>query len=126
MPHALIVDDNPMNIKVMTRLLKEANITCTAIQDSSQAYDIARSLSQLDIVFLDLDMPHYNGFQVFEILYHELGLTVPIVACTVYTNEMATAKEAGFHSFIGYPLKVDAFIDQVKRILNDEPIWDRG
>ena len=42
---------------------------------------------------------------------------------TVHVSEIGVARDLGFHSFLGKPLDVDKFPEQLKRILNDEPVW---
>ena len=81
-------------------------------------------LEQLDIVFVDLEMPSIDGYEVLDMLRHDYGVDVPIVASTVHLNEIATAREMGFHSFLGKPLKANRFPDQLARILRGEPVWE--
>ena len=81
--------------------------------------------NQYDVVFLDLEMPNLNGYQVLEkIQAHANYSAVPVVAYTVHLNEIYTAKEVGFHSFIGKPLDADRFPSQIKRILGGSPVWE--
>jgi CheY-like chemotaxis protein len=125
-PHALIIDDDANNLKVLGRLLSMAGATFTAIQDSTQIVDVLKDLEKLDIIFLDLEMPNINGYEMLPILKEQMGITVPIVACTVHTSEIYTARELGFHSFLGKPLQVDKFSSQLNLILSGEAVWDMG
>jgi CheY-like chemotaxis protein len=125
-PHALIIDDDANNLKVLSKLLSISGATFTAVQDSTQIVDIVQTLEKLDIVFLDLEMPNINGYEMLLILKGQMGITVPIVACTVHTSEIYTARELGFHSFLGKPLRADKFPSQLNLILSGEAIWDMG
>ena len=124
MTHALIIDDDRSNLGVLQELLSMQGITYTSVQDSTQVEQVLQTLSAVDLVLLDLEMPDIDGYQLFEILstYSQLD-DVPIVACTVHTGEVQTAREVGFHSFISKPLDVDIFGDQITQILDDKPIW---
>ncbi len=122
--HALIIDDNSTNIEVIGELLLACGISYTAVDDTADLGAVIDGLDYLDIVFVDLEMPHINGYEVLDILRHDLGVNVPIVASTVHLNEIQTARELGFHSFLGKPLKMQRFADQVTRILNGERVWD--
>jgi two-component system cell cycle response regulator DivK len=37
---------------------------------------------------------------------------------------MNKAKNSGFDGFLGKPLDPDKFPDQIRRILNGEPVWE--
>ena len=39
-------------------------------------------------------------------------------------KQMKKAKESGFDGFLGKPLDPDRFPDQIRRILNGEPVWE--
>jgi two-component system, cell cycle response regulator DivK len=122
--HALVIDDNANNLEVLEELLGMIGLSCTLVQQAGQLDDALASLTQLDIVFLDLEMPHVNGYEMLEMLRQEIGEDIPIVACTVHLNEISTAREQGFHSFLGKPLNPNRFADQVRRIIDGEPVWE--
>jgi CheY-like chemotaxis protein len=78
----------------------------------------------VDVVFLDLEMPDIDGYAVLEILKSDNRFdTVPIVAHTVHFGEINNAQHVGFHSFLGKPLNIDRFPDQLARILIGEHVW---
>lgn len=121
---ALIIEDNPGDTKVLQTLLSRVGMEFVALDGS----DLLVTLQQVpvpDIIFLDLDLPEMNGFQVLEKLQAipEFG-GVPVVAYTSHTSEMAYARRAGFHSFLGKPLKSADFGDQVMQIINGEAVWE--
>lgn len=124
MTHALIIDDDRSNLGVLQELLTLHGITYTAIQDSTKVEAALQTLDTIDVILLDLEMPDIDGYQLLDILkgYPQLA-DVPIVACTVHTGEVQTARELGFHSFISKPLDVDAFGEQLQQILDGEPVW---
>jgi two-component system cell cycle response regulator DivK len=37
---------------------------------------------------------------------------------------MRKARESGFDGFLGKPLDPDRFPEQIRRILNNEPVWE--
>ena len=121
---ALIIDDNKTDQKVIAHLLAMEGAEIVQIYDPSELATKIQTLDNMDIAFVDLEMPHLNGYEVLELLIEKYGTSVPIVACTVHTSEVNTARNLGFHSFIGKPLNVAQFSGQVKRILRGESIWD--
>ena len=69
-------------------------------------------------------MPHLNGFQVLEELQQLEDLeNIPVVATSVYTNELVMAKERGFFSFIGKPLDKETFPNLITQIIEGEEVW---
>jgi two-component system cell cycle response regulator DivK len=122
--HALIIDDNAYSAEVLERLLTALGDHFTTLQDPLQLRDIVAELDQIDIVFLDLEMPKQDGYQTLEILKGDLGLPVPVVAYTVHTSEMDEARALGFDGFLGKPLDPKRFPDQLARLLAGQPVWE--
>ena len=82
-------------------------------------------MGPVDLVFLDLEFPNYDGFDILADLQADPRLAhVPFVADTVHISEQNQARQAGFHSFLGKPLDVQKFPEQVRRILNGERVWE--
>src|SRR4051794_1411592 len=122
--HALIIDDDAFNLEVLQRLLAAENLTCTAVQDvSNLAAAIART-ARIDVVFLDLEMPRMDGFKVFDLLRSHLDAQIPIIACTVHSNEISSVRDLGFQGFISKPLDIQRFPALLGRILSGEQVWD--
>lgn len=123
-PHALIIDDNAQNLEVLARLLESNNVGCTALQDTRNLETDLQALASLDLVFLDLEMPLRNGYEVLKLLRTHYGTGLPIIACTVHTSELSSVREMGFDGFIAKPLNPLQFSKQIARLLNGESVWD--
>jgi len=125
MTHALIIDDDIKNLTVLQQMLSHQGITHTSVQDSTQVEIVLEDLDTVDIIFLDLEMPEIDGYQLFELFqqYPKLANT-RIIACTVHTAELHTAQNMGFHSFISKPLNIHRFPEQVNNILDGIAVWD--
>ncbi len=124
MLHALIIDDDAYSVHIMERLLDQEDIAYTAITDPTRLAPLLETVEQIDVVFVDLEMPKLDGYEVLEILKTHFGEDIPIVACTVHTAEINTTRKLGFSSFVAKPLDTDRFPDQLSRILNGEPVWE--
>jgi two-component system, cell cycle response regulator DivK len=122
--HALIIDDDAYNVYVMERFLDKENISYTAVTKTSDLEAMLTKLPHIDIVLLDLEMPKHDGYEIIVMLRKHLDASVPIVACTVHTAEINRTRKLGFSGFIAKPLDMDRFSEQVRRILNGEPIWE--
>jgi CheY-like chemotaxis protein len=83
-PHALVIDDNPKNVNVLARLLSEQEVTSTQITNPKLLDAALADVDTLDVIFVDLEMPGLNGFDVGET---EGGCSLPAGAdCRLYSS----------------------------------------
>jgi CheY-like chemotaxis protein len=122
--HALLIDDNSQNLRVLAQLLSKQGVTSTEVANPTKLQDILPTLDHVDVVFLDLEMPGLDGYRVKDMLRPQMGST-PIIAYTVHISEINVVRQLGFDGFLGKPLDNARFPDQLARILNHEPVWDR-
>jgi CheY-like chemotaxis protein len=117
------VDDNADNLGILGEMLQLEGYEFTAVQNPLKL-EGKMGNTKFDAVFLDLEMPHINGYELFEKLSKDPRFKgVPIIAYTVHVSEINVIRDLGFHSFIGKPLDADAFPDQIARILRGERVW---
>lgn len=122
--HALIVDDNRDNVAILAQMLSIEGIQSTRVEDPTKLEQALSRLPKTQVIFLDLEMPKLNGYDIFNQLRSMPAFRdVPIVAYTVHVSEINTARKLGFHSFLAKPLDQDHFPEQLARILNGEPVW---
>lgn len=60
--HVLVVDDNPINIKVMNKMIESCGVMCTGVLSGKEALSLLEK-KYFDMVFLDLQMPEMTGIQ---------------------------------------------------------------
>jgi len=65
--HILIVDDNPQNLQVLGKLLKEMNYNIEFATNGKAALEWLEN-KRFDILLLDINMPEMNGFEVCKII----------------------------------------------------------
>lgn len=125
MPYVMIVEDSATDVNVLQILLKRLEINYSVFYDGNTALSMIKDLPVPDAVFLDLEMPGISGFDIIAMLKDDPDYDgVPVVAYTSKLGEMNAAREAGFHSFLGKPLKNAVFSEQLENIFNDVPVWD--
>jgi len=123
--HALVIDDNIKNVNILAHLLSEQGVDSTRVTHPNQLDTVLQSIGKVDVVFLDLEMPGMDGYDVLGRLRTEMRFqAVPVVAYTVHVSEINAAYEQGFDSFLGKPLDPDRFPDQLARILSGQPVWE--
>lgn len=124
MVHALFVENDRASLTIYQTICEQANIDFTGIQDSTQVLVALDQLVGVDVIFLDIDMPKMNGYQILKIIKsHPQFQHTPVVACTVYGNEFETAHRADFNGFITKPIDIDLFASQIISIADGNDIW---
>jgi two-component system cell cycle response regulator DivK len=124
-PHALLIDDNSQNLKVLAQLLSKQGVTSTEVINPTKLQSVLPTLERVDVVFLDLEMPGLDGYSVKDLLKSQLG-DAPIIAYTVHISEINVVRNLGFDGFLGKPLDQSRFPEQLARILNGEQVWERA
>jgi len=123
-PHALIIDDQLPNIDVLALLLQQEGFEHTPVTRKRDVIPALDNLPPLDVIFLDLEMPNGDYYSLLHELKADDRLSgVPIVAYTVHVSEIDEARLAGFDHFLGKPLQSQEFPEQLRRILQGEPVW---
>jgi DNA-binding LytR/AlgR family response regulator len=108
----LIVDDEPIARKILREELDEIEIVGEAV-DGATAIVAVRDLEP-DLVFLDLQMPGLNGFDVIRKLPSD-GKIPMIVIVTAYDHHAIQAFEAGAIDYLLKPIGQDRLAQAVDR-----------
>lgn len=77
--NAILVDDNPVNQKVLARMLSRIGLICQTAQNGQEACDMVRASNEqgkpIDLVFMDIWMPKMNGLEAATVIRNELSLS---------------------------------------------------
>jgi CheY-like chemotaxis protein/HPt (histidine-containing phosphotransfer) domain-containing protein len=125
----LVVDDSDINLEVAQRILEKQGASVATCSDGLAAVEHVRFHSRmLDIVLMDVQMPHLDGNEATRRIRNDLHLTaLPIVALTAgaLVVERQRALDAGMNDFISKPFDPQALIRKVRRLVEaarGEPI----
>lgn len=72
-----------------------------------------------DLVLLDLNMPHWDGWTAFTQLDRVAPL-LPIIVITARPNQYPKAVQLGVDAFMEKPLNIAALVGAIKRFINEE------
>lgn len=118
MSYALVVDDNRQMADTLVEMLTLLDVPARAVYGARDALYLIRHQAPR-MVFLDINMPGVDGFEVFAFLRREPNMrNVPVVIVTSDDQEVTRqrAREMGAADFIVKPPTLDA-IERVIRIL---------
>ncbi len=124
----LVVEDDPNNRLVITRLLKLAGISPERVWEypGDPAAFFDERPEGVDIVFLDIQLPKKDGYAILKELRarpESAGATIVALTANVMHQDIERAREAGFDGFIGKPIDGRRFTEVMGRILAGEAVW---
>ncbi|PPK75385.1 putative two-component system response regulator [Methylobacter tundripaludum] len=117
----LIVDDESVNLKLLDKMLSAQGYSnLVLVQDSRQVLEIYRQ-ARTDLILLDINMPHLDGFEVMEQL-KELDdpLFPPVVILTAQHGQdfLLRALNSGARDFITKPFYCNELLARVRNMLD--------
>ncbi len=112
---ALLVDDEDKNLENLSFLLENDcdNIIVKAKLKSAQQAREWLSNNTVDVVFLDIQMPHENGFQFLESLPSR---NFKVVFVTAYNEYALQAIKASALDYILKPINIDELKNSVEKV----------
>lgn len=118
----LAVDDNHVNLKVLSGLLRSTQMQIDTASSGAQCLEMVQNKSY-DLVLLDHLMPEMDGIETLRKM-REMGIIVPVIALTA--NAIVGAKEtyiqAGFQDYLSKPLNAYELEEMVRKYLPEELI----
>src|SRR5437870_4955353 len=117
----LIVDDEPANVRLLERILRDAG--WNNVRSTTDAREVVALHSDFksDLVLLDLMMPHLDGVAVMKALRSTIaeGEFLPIVVLTAdaTTDAKMRALDAGATDFLTKPFDRMEIVLRIKNLL---------
>jgi PAS domain S-box-containing protein len=121
----LVVEDNPTNRMIATKMLESLGAVVETANDGAQAIEAARR-NRHDIIFMDIQMPVMDGVaatRAIRSLGGPASLT-PIIAMTAnaMAHQQQTYLEAGMNGSIAKPYSPTAMLTEIARIYSDNEV----
>ena len=118
-PRVMVVDDNALNIELVSFVLGADGFEIAAALDAEQA------LAQLpafdpELILMDIQMPGMDGLELTRLLKADAATRhIVIVAFTAYAmkGDEAKLREAGCDGYVAKPIDVRSFAAQVRQHL---------
>lgn len=120
----LIVDDNPVELKIAQRLINRAQSECE-VHLFSSGKDVLNFLSNqvnrlsVSFILLDLNMPQKNGFETLQEIRASYSNDLKVI---IFTNssdpeDRKKSLELGANEFIVKPSGPSEYIEIIKNLL---------
>ncbi len=116
----LIVDDEPVNLKLLDKMLSAQGYNnLVLVQDPRQVLEIYQQ-QRTDLILLDINMPHMDGYEVMEQLKAlDDPLLPPVVILTAQHGQdfLLRALNTGARDFITKPFDRNELLARVRNML---------
>lgn len=115
MKRILVVDDNEMNMEIMSTILSESGYLVTEARDGYEALAKVDSIDNLALVLLDILMPGMSGYEV-ALGLRKKGISVPILASTAnaFLEDKQKIVECGMNGWLIKPIKMSVLLNTVE------------
>ena len=115
----LVVEDNPLNLKLIRDVLEFAGYHVSAAQTGEEGI-VAAAAEAPDLVLMDIQLPGIDGAETLLRLRNGvLGKGVPVIAVTAFamSGDRERATLAGFDGYLEKPINVRALAGQIESFL---------
>src|SRR6202011_4402835 len=113
---ALVVDDSPETLRLLTDVLDGAGMTVMVAMDGAAAMRIVDEITP-DIILLDAVMPGMDGFETCRRLKRDAGLSnVPVIFMTglAETEHIVRGLEAGGVDYVTKPIVIEEMLARIR------------
>lgn len=119
-PSILVLDDEPMNIKLLDAMLKQESFFTRTASNGAEALESVKN-NMPDLVLLDVMMPEIGGFEVTRQLKKDPKTrNIPIILITALNSDddKSRGMAAGADEFLNKPVNKAELIARVNSLLN--------
>ncbi len=125
----LIVDDNNLNIKVTTKMLKDLKYQVDDCTSGKACLEKIKNGNKYDVILMDIMMPEMSGKETLKELKKDSDFITPVVALTAdaLSGCEEKYKSLGFSEYLSKPFKREELDDKLKKLLGDDNkiSWDK-
>ncbi|MFP4472590.1 MAG: response regulator [Candidatus Omnitrophota bacterium] len=121
----LAVEDSIPNQELLKIHFEELGCSCIFAGNGREAVELLKE-RDFDICFMDLQMPVMNGIEAAQLIRHELGKTLPIIALTAaeMDEEHEQCLEAGMSDYLAKPFDQDQLKEKLRKFTANTGVHD--
>ncbi len=133
-PRLLLVDDNFVNRKVASEILKKSGCVVDTAESGKQAIqlvddNLASAGPYYNAIFMDIQMPDMDGIETTQRLRELFGTKLPtVVAMTAYSMKEDRERflSQGMDDYVPKPIRAQVLIQKVKEIIDAGKTFQEG
>jgi PAS domain S-box-containing protein len=113
----LVVEDNPINLKLIRYMLERAGYQFVLAEDGYRALQLLELDDRgFDIIFMDVQMPGIDGCETTRRIRAQ-GIETPVVAMTAASmpRDRENCLQAGMNEYLAKPIKRSDVYEMIKR-----------
>jgi DNA-binding LytR/AlgR family response regulator len=114
--NCLVVDDEPIARKIVINYIEQTPLLKLASEQINAlgAIDYLRTHSDVNIIFLDINMPNLSGFQLVKIVQP----TLPVIFTTAYSEYAVESYELNAVDYLLKPFSFERFTKAVYKAID--------
>jgi two-component system cell cycle response regulator DivK len=120
MTRILIVEDNEMNLDMLSRRLKRKGYEIRSARDGEAGVELCRQ-DMPDLVLMDMSLPVMDGWTATRTLKEDPKTAgIPVVALTAHAMQADRDKamDAGCDAFATKPIDLAELVSAIERLLS--------
>jgi two-component system, cell cycle response regulator DivK len=121
MKTALVIEDNPDNMVLITRFLEKFGYRTLQAATGLEGFEKALQ-KRPDFIILDIQLPDIEGTEVLRrIRSSEIGSSIPVIAMTSYamSGDREKLLSAGCDGYIEKPIDPERVISQIRQLTGE-------
>ena len=120
----LLVDDDPVNLKVAKLMLMRQNHKVTTAIDGDKALK-TYELDKFDLIFMDVNMNVMDGYEATQIIRQrekEIEEHIPIIALTalVFTEDKQKCLDSGMDAYVSKPFRSENLAEVIESFFGNK------
>lgn len=120
MAKILLIEDNEMNLEMLTRRLQRRGYEVVVAMNGQTGVEVALQ-ERPDLILMDMSLPVMDGWEATRILKaNELVQHIPVIALTAHAiaGDREKALEAGCDEYESKPVKFPRLMAKIEQFLN--------
>jgi signal transduction histidine kinase/DNA-binding response OmpR family regulator len=119
--HVLVAEDNVMNQKLVTQVLKRLGCQVEVADNGEHAIRKLQDAAY-DIILMDIQMPIMDGYETTQYIRSKLNNSIPIIAMTAHAlaSEREECLKAGMNDFLSKPFRMEELQRLLRKYLRSK------
>lgn len=115
---ALIVDDHPFNLELLSAFLSKTGCRVTKADKASRALELLAT-NTFDIGIFDIVMPEMDGFELVHRIPKDVAAEMTLIALTAATSDqvLEKCKKCGFSAVLAKPIQRELLWKKIETLV---------